>query len=464
MRRFTVILSLVLLVFACSKPDPGYKWDDDWDDQDPTPTPVVPDDPDDGIVGKPRYVWIDAAANFDDYANSRDKIREDCLKIAQTGFTDIIVDVRPTTGDVLFSSKVAPALKRIDRWKGSSYEWATRTADFDYLQAFIEEGHAAGLRVNAAINTLVGGYLCPYGLGHEGMVYSDESKRSWCTVQNRKEGLVNCLDVEDYGPRFLNPANPDVQDFVVTLCGELASYEGLDGIVLDRCRYDDSGLMSDFSEESRKAFGQFIGQNLSSWPSSVFSPGTESLPSSVSSLQRQWLTFRVKTIHDLVAKAAEKVHSVNKDIRFGVYVGAWYSTYYTSGVNWASSSYNCKQDYPWAGSDYQKAALADLLDFMFLGAYAGVDNIHGSSEWTMEGFCKLGAKRISGAVPFAAGPDIGNGSGFENGGQQGKIPDIVKTCLANSDGLFIFDLCHIKMFDYWSAFKSGIDAYLKTVK
>ncbi|MBQ6576366.1 MAG: S-layer protein, partial [Bacteroidales bacterium] len=150
MRRFTVILSLVLLVFACSKPDPGYKWDDDWDDQDPTPTPVVPDDPDDGIVGKPRYVWIDAAANFDDYANSRDKIREDCLKIAQTGFTDIIVDVRPTTGDVLFSSKVAPALKRIDRWKGSSYEWATRTADFDYLQAFIEEGHAAGLRVNAA--------------------------------------------------------------------------------------------------------------------------------------------------------------------------------------------------------------------------------------------------------------------------------------------------------------------------
>ena len=43
------------------------------------------------------------------------------------------------------------------------------------------------------------------------------------------------------------------------------------------------------------------------------------------------------------------------------------------------------------------------------------------------------------------------------------VPDIVKTCIANSDGLFIFDLCHIKMFDYWSSFQTGIGAYLKTV-
>ena len=171
----------------------------------------------------------------------------------------------------------------------------------------------------------------------------------------------------------------------------------------------------------------------------------------------------MKTVHDLVEKASAKAHSVNPDIRFGVYVGAWYSTYYTSGVNWASPSYNCKQEYPWASAEYQAAGFADHLDFIFLGAYAGVDNIHGSTEWTMEGFCRLGAKRLNGAVPYAAGPDVGNGSGFENGGQGSRIPDIVSTCLGASDGLFIFDLCHIKMYDYWFSFKSGIDAYLKTV-
>ena len=35
--------------------------------------------------------------------------------------------------------------------------------------------------------------------------------------------------------------------------------------------------------------------------------------------------------------------------------------------------------------------------------------------------------------------------------------------LASSDGLFIFDLCHIRMFDYWDAFKEGIDHYLESL-
>ena len=464
MKKISLILLLATpLLLACT-PENDHPWNPEWGGGDGGVTPEVPDPVE--PQAKPRYVWIDAAANFDDYGNSRENIRKDCKRIAETGFTDIVVDVRPTTGDVLFKSSVAPALKRIDRWQGSTYSWAERPETFDYLQAFIEEGHAAGLKVHAGINTLVGGYLCPYGLGTEGMVYSDEEKRSWCTVQNRPEGLQNCLDVaDDYGARFLNPSNQKVQEFVLTLIGELASYKDLDGIVLDRCRYDDSGLMSDFSEDSRKAFEQYCGRSFSSleWPSAIFAPGTEYLGSSISTLQRQWLTFRVKTIHDLVEKAAQKAHSVNPDIQFGVYVGAWYSSYYTSGVNWASSKYNCKQEYTWAGSEYQAAGFADLLDYIFLGAYASASNIHGSGEWTMEGFCRLGAKRLAGAVLFAAGPNIGNGSGFENGGQGSLMPEIVKTCIGNADGLFIFDLCHIKMFDYWSSLKSAIDSYLKTV-
>ena len=460
MSKRTLILLLALPILWCCHKDDNHPWDPSWGGKeepvDPTPEKAE---------AKPRYVWIDAAANFDDYGNSRENIKADCRKIAQTGFTDIIVDVRATTGDVLFKSSVAPALERIDRWRGSSYGWAERTATFDYLQAFIEEGHAAGLKVHAAINTLVGGYLCPYGLGTQGMVYSDDAKKDWCSVQNLSTGLTNCLDVtEGYGARFLSPANAEVQNFVVTLVGELAAYKGLDGIVLDRCRYDDSGLQSDFSPASRAAFEKYIGQTVGKWPEDVFAPGTTSLPSYLSNLQRQWLTFRAKTIHDLVEKAAEKAHSVNPDIKFGVYVGAWYSSYYESGVNWASPKYNCKLEYSWADASYQAAGFADLLDYIFLGAYAGTTGIHGSSEWTMEGFCKLGGKRLAGAVPYAAGPDIGNGSGFEIGGQGKLMPDIVSTCISNADGLFIFDLCHIKMYDYWSDLKSGIDAYLNTVK
>jgi hypothetical protein len=382
--------------------------------------------------------------------------------MARMGFTDIIVDVRPGSGDVLFSSAVAPACNRVAAWVNGRYKWVERTATFDYLASFIQAGHAAGLRVNAAINTMVGGYHT--SIGDVGMLYDHPERKGWCSVDNLKGGLTNAMDDSETGPRFLDPANPEVQEYLLTLLGELAAYEGLDGIVLDRCRYDDHNLDAGYTDAAKAAFTTYLGDTPSKWP--VLAQGQTYVSSNPSTLERNWLTFRCKVIHDFMEKAVAKVHGVNQDVRFGVYVGAWFSEYYRSGVNWSSSQYDLKANespYKWVPSNYQKTGFADLLDFIFLGAYAGTSGIHGSTEWTMEGFAKLGAKRLCGAVPFAAGPDIGNGSGFENGHQEALIPDIVKTMLASSDGLFIFDLCHIRMFDYWDAFEKGIGEYLETL-
>ena len=464
MKKVLYILgALLLLVSACASEETGYKWRDEWDDGSPSgeggdESPGLPE-----IVGLPRYVWIDAAANFSYYANDAAYIAADCQRIAEMGFTDIIVDVRPTSGDVLFASQVAPACRKCAAWVNGKYRWVERTADFDYLAAFIEAGHAAGLRVNAAVNTMVGGYHS--AIGDVGMLYDHPERKDWCAVDNLSAGLTNSMDDPETGPRFLDPAHADVQAFLLTLLGELAGYAGLDGIVLDRCRYDDYNLDAGYTDAAKEGFTKYLGDAPSAWP--VMPKGQTYVSSNPSTLQRNWLTYRCRVIHDFVAKAAEKVHEVNKDVRFGVYVGAWFSDYYRSGVNWTSEKYDLKakeSTYKWVPSNYQKTGFADLLDFIFLGAYAGKDSIHGNTEWTMEGFAKLGAKRLCGAVPFAAGPDIGNATGFENGKQEALIPDIVSTMLAASDGgLFIFDLCHIRMFDYWDAFKTAIDAYLKTL-
>ena len=96
MKKMLLIASLILAAVAC-RVESAHPWDPNWGGGGETPV-----DPEKKPEAKPRYVWIDAAANFDDYGNSREKIREDCQKMARTGFTDIIVDVRPTTGDVLF--------------------------------------------------------------------------------------------------------------------------------------------------------------------------------------------------------------------------------------------------------------------------------------------------------------------------------------------------------------------------
>lgn len=445
-----ILLCLLLAVTSCKSvaPDPV-------PEPEPEPTPVA--------TQKPRYVWIDASANFYYYANDKAYIATEMKKVAQMGFTDIIVDVRPTEGTVLFNSGTAPQARRLAAWIKGSYRYVSRVANWDYLQAFIDAGHAAGLRVNAAINTFVGGYGGYYGLESEGPIFSGDIPASWATVRFTDEGLKSSFYEGVQGTVFLNPANPQVQDYMLTLIRELASYEGLDGIILDRCRFDDSNLDSDFSDETKRAFSEFLGHEPERWP--VFAaPRGHSLPSSLTAEQKRWMSFRVKVIHDFVERASCAVHQVRSDLRFGCYVGAWYSSYYESGVNWASPKCNVKTYYKWADDDYQQYGYADHCDFMMLGCYASASSIYGSGEWTMQGFCKRARNILLDDTVFAGGPDIGNPSGWENGGQGALIYKTLDACINNADGYFLFDLCHIRMFDYWTAFEDAIDRYKSNLK
>ena len=252
MRNLFKILLLtfcgMVAITSCSDDSdgiPGWPWNDN--------STEGPENPDVTEI-KPRYVWIDAAANFPDYANNKENISTDMVKVKNAGFTDIIVDVRPTTGDVLFNTTAVDQVKRMDVWGSSGYVYYERTETWDYLQAFIDAARSQGLKVHASVNTFVGGYLCPYNLGSDGILFRDDSKKEWASVANLADGLTNTMDLlndeTDYGAKFLNPANDDVQNFVLQLLGDLAKYD-LDGIILDRCRYDDYGLETDFSAVSK---------------------------------------------------------------------------------------------------------------------------------------------------------------------------------------------------------------------
>jgi len=461
MKKLYLILccALGLLLLSCQeeKSDGSYKWREEWRED------YVPETDDDAIVGKPRYLWVDASANFEQYGNNAEQIDFDCKRFADMGFTDIVVDVRPNSGDVLFSSKVAPELKKITAWTSKGYGFLERTADFDYLQAFIVSGHKAGLRVSACINTMVGGYHT--AAGDYGMMYDRPDRRSWGTVDNLPGGLTNIMDDPEHGPRFLDPANDEVQQYLLDLLAELAAYKGLDGIVLDRCRYSDASMDAGYTEIAKQKFAEYIGGEVTKWP--IFTQGQVFMPNSPSKIQKQWAGFRVKTIHDFVEKASAVIHGVNPSVKFGVYVGAWFSEYYRSGVNWTSPKYKLKSQestYGWVLDDYQSYGFADHLDIIFLGAYAGSNSIYGTGEWTMQGFAQLGKKRIAGEIPFIPGPDIGNTSGFVDGGEQALMPEIIDMFLKESDGMFFFDLCHIREFDYWDAIKKGFDEYLAKVQ
>ena len=82
----------------------------------------------------------------------------------------------------------------------------------------------------------------------------------------------------------------------------------------------------------------------------------------------------------------------------------------------------------------------------------------------MQGFCQRAETLFAGDVPYVGGPDIGNSTGFANGNQGHLMPSMVDACINScTGGMFFFDLCHIKMYDYWDDIKTAFDQYIDTL-
>lgn len=440
-----VSLSLVVTANSCGKDnDDGYEWE--WDDEKSN-------------ADKPRYIWVDAAANFPDFANSKENILRDLTLAKNAGFTDIVVDVRPTTGDVLFKTDVVDPVKWLGAWLPGGYTKIERTATWDYLQAFIDAGHSLGLKIHAGVNTFTGGNTT--SLGSQGVLFREPGKREWATRLLTGSGIVSTLDKSGTGAKFFNPVNEEVQNYLCNMLEDLAAYQGLDGIILDRGRFDE--LDSDFSDYTKKKFEDYLGYSVQNFPKDIMTAGTTtgSLPSVLPTYFKQWLEFRVKVIHDFMEKAQKRVKTVNKDIQFGVYVGGWYSSYYGVGVNWASPRYNTASEYSkWATSKYQNYGYADHMDIILIGAYASPTKVYGTSEWTIQGFCTKAVDKIKGDAIVVGGPDVGNGSWATSSDEvvNQAITQSVDAAINACDGYFLFDMIHLKLKNQWGYVKQGIDA------
>lgn len=428
--------------------DPGWEWEEEED-----------------TVGanKPRYIWIDAAANFPDFANSRENILRDLTLAKDAGFTDVVVDVRPTSGDVLFQTDVVDQVNWLGAWLPSGFTKIERTATWDYLQAFIDAGHSIGLKVHAGLNTFSGGNRM--SIGPAGMLFRDDSKREWATQLLTASGeIVSTLEVNNTGARFFNPVHEEVQNYLLAMLDDLAAYQDLDGIFLDRGRFD--GLDSDFSDYTRKKFEAYLGYTIQNFPDDIMTPDMlqGGLPAELPVYFKPWLEFRVKVIHDFMEKARQRVKSANPDITFGVYVGGWYASYYGVGVNWASPDYNTAAKYSkWATPAYKDYGYADLMDVILIGAYAAPTRVYGTSEWTIQGFCSQAVDKIKGDALVIGGPDVGNGDWATSSETvvNTAIVQSVDAAMSACDGYFLFDMIHLKNKDQWKYVKEGIDQVME---
>ena len=403
-------------------------------------------------------LWFDATANYARFA-SPDSIDFYLDKCADAGVTDIIIDVRPITGETFYKSDIAPFL---GEWNGFR-----RNPDFDFLGYFIEVGHKRNLIVHANMNVFAGGH----NFFDRGIVYTDHPE--WQSVNYTPEGMKPITELKHKYSAMMNPVNPQVQEYMLSLLKELMEkYPKLDGIMLDRVRFD--GIQADFSELSKTAFEKYIGQTVENFPVDIYewknnSEGKTEMAEGP--LFKNWLEWRASVIYSFFDQARAAVKSVRPDIIFGDYTGAWYSSYYDVGVNWASRQYDPSVDYDWATPDYQKYGYAEILDLFTVGCYfteismedverMNQENITRSEagmratkdpENSVEGSAELALKVTKGVVPLYGGLYVEQYSDRE------QFIKAMEMCRKKTDGVMVFDIVHIINRGWWDALKAGIN-------
>jgi Uncharacterized protein conserved in bacteria len=394
------------------------------------------------VAQKPKILWVDASANFKYVANSKENIVNYLNLAKSSGFTEIVLDVRPGCGDVLFKSNLAPQVKKMGDIE--------RTETWDYLGIFIQEAHKIGLKINASICAMVGGTA-----RDGGMLFRDSEKKEWATTMYYSSGLISIMDDANSLTKFFNPLHPEVQQYILDIVTELATnYPELDGIVYDYGRFE--SIHSDFSELTRKKFEAYIGQSITNFPYAIFTwNGNNVVPGQY---YKKWLEFRVKVIYDLFEKTRTTIKDINPNIRFGTYTGCWYSSYYELGVNWASKEYDASKYYNWATPEYKNYGYAGLLDFYMTGAYG--ETLYGTdSEWTVQGGILKAQQVVKNDIRV-----IGGLYGLNYYQKPENCEDAVYLTLTVGDGLMFFDMIYLIMYNQWNDVKKGIDRALATDK
>ena len=408
-----------------------------------------------------NFLYFDATANFARFTH-KDSVIYYLQKAKDVGVTDVVVDVKPITGEVLYPSKIAPVMTA---WEGE-YESGEKDLSWDMLSLFIEEGHKRGLSVHASTNVFVAGH----NYFDRGVVYEDSTKAHWQTLSYLPSGMTPITEQKNKYSAMLNPALEEVQEYELSILKELVEmYPELDGIILDRVRYD--GIESDFSEASLELFEKYLKEDVANFPADIFTYSENDSSRIEGPLYKKWLEWRASVIHDFIFEAREELKTINNDLQFGDYTGSWYPSYYEVGVNWASKEYDPSKDFDWATPEYKNYGYAEALDIFLTGNYfyevekqesENIDTTSvirteagqtlGKEDWyTVEGSAELVNEIVKEKTPVYAGLYVEQ---YKDDPEQ--FIKALKMCREKSDGAMIFDIVHIINFGWWNELEQGL--------
>ncbi|WP_164111162.1 MULTISPECIES: alpha amylase family protein [Sphingobacterium] len=457
-----IFLLFGLLLIGCKKGS---------DNAPPKKEPEV-EEPKPGEKKREVLVWVDARSNvFGTYGKFSDKeqIKGILDKLKDAGTTGLVIDVKPSSGYLMYASQYAPEFKALDG----------KNKPADYVEFVLSEAKKRGFKAYLSIVTFVeadGFRKFGYGFDNPGFREKYES-----VVVKDVNGTLGKI-TETGKNMFVNPAAKEVQDRVLNIIKEIVGKFELDGLILDYGRYTD--VTADFSELSKIQFVDFMkrkyNQDIRSslkFPSDIVTSwktsGEQLLPNVQGKYYRQWLVYRASVIQDFVKKARGAVKSIKPNVDFGVYVGAWYTTYYQVGVNWASKDYDPFQDFEvrfdWAYPGYGETGYAEELDLLMTGNYFTQIMLKDNSAtaslkyhwWSIEGSLNGIEYITKNRKPLYGSIDVGNVA-YAN---KSEISKAIKYILSRtSGGVMLFDVVHMYAPEYNKLKVELFDAVKEGVK
>lgn len=397
-----------------------------------------------------RVLWLDATANLLRTADLAGIRR--LLELARdSGLTTVVVDVKPTSGEVLYPSDVAPVL--------GGREGRGGAVAFDRLEAAVTVAREVGLELFASVNVFVEGVVLDGRL--RGAILLGERK-DWEVVAQRPDGSITPL-TQVPGERwaFVNPADPDVQHHELAVIEEIVRRYPVAGIILDRARYP--GMVGDFSETTRRLLEREVGERITRWPQAVFEyspdePGTLRLSSGAhvrpGPYLGAWLHLRARTIKEFIQMTRRRLGQLRSDALLGVYAGSWYPIYYELGVNWANPEVKDALEAieqpvrSLLSETYTSTGYAPDLDLFISGNYYPDVLVAEAGEkpfWmTVQGAAEM-VSRVTGRIR----PVYGGLYLEQYRDRPGDLARAIRVCLESSDGVMLFDTCHIEQYGWW---------------
>ncbi|MCC8188459.1 MAG: family 10 glycosylhydrolase [Bacteroides sp.] len=390
---------------------------------------------------KELVMWVEQFPNARVLTHDQ-AVADMIAQVKQAGFTAVALDVKGPEGYASY---------RRNDLSHTPYFTATRNPSkkvedngFDLLESIVREAHRAGLRAYASFNFFTEGNITT---GDYAVL---DQHREWEEIVQRPEdkGKLYPMSGSSRGKAaaegkllalaFVNPVNRDVQDFQLLRVEEVLKNYDVDGIILDRCRYDN--LYADFSYISRNAFEDYLtmrGKKLDTFPADAFRIDEEGILVKGKHYD-EWITFRSGVICEFIDRVRSLVDRYrsarNPNLKMAAYVGSWYEVYYQNGVNWASRdfTYNDLLGFPESqlyGTAYNQTSYLKNLDFLIIGTYF-------RTAREVNRYLTLGHILTCAEVPLLGGMSLPDLSPEDQG-------TVFGASLKNASGLMIFDCCYV---------------------